>query len=97
MVDLKKIFGNSENVNIEVKAAQNGIPTSIWETYSSFANTSGGIIILGIGENKDTRQFVPLGIAEPQKMISDIWNILNNRQKVSANILLEHHVYNANY
>ena len=53
MVDLKKIFGNSENVNIEVKAAQNGIPASIWETYSSFANTSGGIIILGIGENKD--------------------------------------------
>lgn len=97
MVDLKKIFGNSENVNIEVKAAQNGIPASIWETYSSFANTSGGIIILGIGENKDTRQFIPLGIAEPQKMISDIWNILNNRQKVSANILLEHHVYNANY
>ena len=97
MVDLKKIFGKSENVNIEVKAAQNGIPASIWETYSSFANTSGGIIILGIGENKDTRQFVPLGIAEPQKMISDIWNILNNRQKVSANILLEHHVYNANY
>ena len=53
MVDLKKIFGKSENVNIEVKAAQNGIPASIWETYSSFANTSGGIIILGIGENKD--------------------------------------------
>lgn len=53
MVDLKKIFDNSENVNIEVKAAQNGIPASIWETYSSFANTSGGIIILGIGENKD--------------------------------------------
>ena len=93
MIDLKEIFKSSEKVNVEVKAAQGGIPNSVWETYSSFANTFGGTIILGIGEDKETKKFIPVGVSEPQKMLSDIWNTLNNRQKISANILLEHHVY----
>lgn len=97
MIDLNEIFKSSEKVNVEVKAAQGGIPNSIWETYSSFANTFGGTIILGIGEDKATKKFVPVGVSEPQKMLSDIWNTLNNRQKISGNILLEHQVYVTEY
>ncbi len=93
MIDLNEIFKSSEKVNVEVKAAQGGIPNSVWETYSSFANTFGGTIVLGIGEDKETKKFIPVGLSEPQKMLSDIWNVLNNRQKVSANILLEDQVY----
>ena len=54
MIDLNEIFKSSEKVNVEVKAAQGGIPNSIWETYSSFANTFGGTIILGIGKHKNS-------------------------------------------
>lgn len=97
MIDLKEIFKSSEKVNIEVKAAQGGVPNSIWETYSSFANTFGGTIILGIGEDKETKKFIPMGIADADKMIKEIWNTLNNRQKISANILLENHVYAIEY
>ena len=97
MIDLKEIFKSSEKVNIEVKAAQGGIPQSIWETYSSFANTFGGTIILGIGEDKETKKFIPMGVPNAEKMISDIWNIVNNSQKVSRNILLERHVYIEQY
>ena len=97
MIDLKEIFKSSEKVNVEVKAAQGGIPNSIWETYSSFANTFGGTIILGIGEDKETKKFIPIGVPNAEKMISDIWNIVNNSQKVSRNILLERHVYVEQY
>lgn len=97
MIDLKEIFKSSEKVNVEVKAAQGGIPNSIWETYSSFANTFGGTIILGIGEDKETKKFIPMGVSNAEKMISDIWNIVNNSQKVSRNILLERHVYVEQY
>ncbi len=93
MIDLEQVFRGHENVNIEVKAADKGVPSSVWDTYSSFANTFGGTIILGIGEEKKT----PLGVKNPQQIVLDIWNTLNNRQKISTNILLEHHVYALNY
>ena len=48
MIDIASILQSNERVNIEVKAAGKGIPNSIWETYSSFANTFGGAIILGM-------------------------------------------------
>lgn len=54
MIDLNEIFKFSEKVNVEVNAAQGGIPNSIWETCSSFTNTFGGTIILGIGEDKNS-------------------------------------------
>lgn len=97
MIDLKEIIKGSEKVNIEVKSSLGGVPNSIWETYSSFANTFGGIIILGIKEDPETKEFIPLGVLNPQKIITDIWNVLNNRQKISANILLENHVYVSQY
>ena len=97
MIDMASILNSKEHVNMEVKAAGKGIPNSIWETYSSFANTFGGTIILGIEENKTTKEFIPRGIQDPQQMLSDIWNALNNRQKVNTNILLDHHVYHTGY
>lgn len=42
MIDITEILNESEKINLEVKKAAGGVPNSFWDTYSAFANTSGG-------------------------------------------------------
>ncbi|MFC2269262.1 MAG: helix-turn-helix domain-containing protein, partial [Capnocytophaga gingivalis] len=49
--DIKVLLKVGERISFDCKKAENNIPKSVWETYSSFANTIGGIIVLGITEN----------------------------------------------
>lgn len=81
-----------EDHEFECKLAANGIPVSIWETYSSFANTNGGTIFLGVKEHRDS--FTVEGLTDKQiiKYQKDFWSTINNKEKVSRNILLNHHV-----
>ena len=81
-----------ENHERECKLATGGLPESIWETYSSFANTNGGTILLGIKEHRDS--FTVEGLTDKQivKYQKDFWSTLNDRNKVSKNILLNHHM-----
>ncbi|MGM9899201.1 MAG: helix-turn-helix domain-containing protein [Bacilli bacterium] len=38
----------TETNNIELKKVERGVPENLYDTFSSFSNTSGGIIIFGI-------------------------------------------------
>lgn len=51
--DLSQFDEYREDNRREVKKADKGLPVSLWDTYSSFANCYGGVIILGVKENKD--------------------------------------------
>ena len=88
IIDIKTLAKYEENNRIEAKRAKGGLPNSIWETYSAFANTEGGVILLGVDE-RDDHTLVATGVEDAHKMMTDLWNILNNKQKVSLNILTE--------
>jgi len=72
----------AECEDLEFKSARGGIPKSLWETYSAMANTQGGVIFLGV--QNDGRI---VGIPDAVRMKKDLWNTLNNRGKVSINLL----------
>lgn len=85
-----------ERINLECKKAQDDVPASVWETYSAFANTNGGIILLGVKEDlkepDPSKRFSPTHITTPEKLIRDFWNTVNNRSKVNLNILVDSNV-----
>ncbi len=75
-----------EGLNIEMKKAADSLPKSLWETYSSFANTNGGTIYLGIDEGNPN---IIVGVEKINEIKKDFFTILNNPQKVNKNILKE--------
>lgn len=48
LFDIAKFDSYKEDNRREVKKAEGGLPNSLWDTYSSFANCYGGVIILGV-------------------------------------------------
>ena len=86
--DIKTPDAYKENSRLEAKSAKGGFPNSLWETYSAFANTNGGVILLGVKETKDGSLQPESGI-DAEKLRKDFWNMVNNRQKVSANIVTD--------
>ena len=75
MLDYSRIEQYRENNRIEAKKAAGGLPRSIWETYSAFANTFGGIILLGVEEHKD-KSFHAINLPDPEKLIKEFFDML---------------------
>ena len=92
MLDFSRLEQYRENNRIEAKKALGGLPKSIWETYSAFANTLGGVILLGVIETAD-KTFDSVNLPDPDSLIREFWQIINDPLKVSVNILAEKDVY----
>ena len=92
MIDLKNLSAYRESDRIEAKKALGGLPESLWETYSAFANTCGGVILLGVGENKEDRSLYPVDLPNPTELMRQFWHIISDSALISANILTDEHV-----
>ena len=86
MLDLSQISRWRENNRLEAKLATGGLPQSLWETYSAFANTYGGVILLGVEELPDHSLRVQ-GLLDAREMVEELCAMLDDRRVVSANIL----------
>ena len=89
---LKALIRKGETSEVEFKSARGGIPASLWESYSAFANTDGGIIVLGVQEKN--KEYVLDGLSQEQAMryLKNFWDCAHNKGKVSACLLRENDV-----
>ena len=89
-----------ERVTLECKKAETALPKSVWETYSAFANTNGGYIILGIEENRFAEsieeRFKIYGVRNAEQQRKDFWNTINS-EKVSGCLLKDEDVQIVQY
>lgn len=84
----------NESYDLEFKSAKGGLPRSLWESYSAFANSEGGTIILGVSEKDNYCYLDGLGEDVVRKWLDDFWNQINNKEKVSVNLLTAKDVRN---
>jgi len=83
------IFPNNESDEIEYKLAEGGFPDEFWKTYSAFANSKGGIIILGVKERKNEFIFEGLPLKKIGIYKKVFWDNANNPNKVSVNLMTD--------
>ena len=87
MFHLERLQQYKETNRIEAKQAVGGLPRSIWETYSAFANSDGGLILLGVAERKKDKTLYPVELPDPWRLVAEFWTLVENPRIVSKNIL----------
>jgi len=80
----------SETQSLECKLArgrdgQGKLPDNFWPTYSAMANADGGVVLLGIREKRG--RFSVAGVPQPDKVLKELFDCLNNPNKVSCNLI----------
>lgn len=77
---ISDLVGIKEGVHVELKEAATKIPDSFYETYSSFSNTEGGAIYLGIKEGSFN---VVTGVSNAPQLKKSLISSLHSKDKVS--------------
>ena len=94
---LESLLTQNESDDLEFKSAAGGFPGSFWDTYSAFANTDGGTIVLGVQEKKGKFYLDNLTEEQIEKYRKDFWNNVNNTSTISRNLMQKEDVVIGNY
>ena len=92
MESIVKSLNLKEGTEVEYKSAKGGFPGSFWDTFSAFANSQGGVIVLGVKERNG--KFIPDGLTEEQMVAhkKTFWDNAHNKSCVSIPLLTERDV-----
>lgn len=94
---VEELMEKKESAELEFKSAAGGFPCSFWETYSSFANTDGGTIVLGIKEKQGDLYIDNLTNEQIEKYKKEFWSGVNNKGIINTNLLSNDDVVEAEY
>ncbi len=76
------LYTLNESQTIELKEASDRLPANLFETYSSFANTCGGVIYLGVKEKKPRN--IISGVTNSPMLKKAFFDAIHNKTKVSV-------------
>ena len=91
--EVENKIGNAEGDKLEYKSAKGGFPNSFWETLSAFANTDGGLIVLGVKEKNGVLEYDGLSHDQIEQYKKIFWDGAHNRSVVSAVLLTNSDVF----
>ena len=94
---IESLMADCESAEVEFKSAKGGFPGSLWETYSAFANTQGGVIVLGVKEKDGKFTLDGITLEQARKYKKEFWDNVNNKAHCSANVLQEKDVQDGEY
>ena len=86
IVEKEELLTLKEGHYVEFKSAQHGLPQNIFETISSFSNSDGGTIYLGIVEG-DIKILQGFSKATCEKYKLDLLNSIHNKNKISFPVI----------
>jgi len=86
---IQNLIQQGEGLRIEFKEATDSVPSSLYETVVSFANTDGGTLLLGVADNQLVKGIDPNSIAKLQK---DIVTALNSRDCINPPIYVQPYI-----
>lgn len=79
---LLKRLSDIEWEDFEIKEASKELPKNIWETVSSFSNSAGGWIVLGVSQKG--KKFEITGVVYPEKIEQDFTTVLRSQNKFNV-------------
>jgi ATP-dependent DNA helicase RecG len=84
-IDFENIIAQGEGVTVEYKEAKEKIPISLYETVVSFANTNGGVILLGVSDDGNVQGIQP---ENKIKFLKNIATALNDKNNINPVLYL---------
>lgn len=84
---LQSEFLPDEYYEMEYKSGKDGFPKELWKSYSAFANTNTGFIIIGVQDKRGILTIEGLTDDQILKYKKQFWDECNNPNAVSRNLL----------